>query len=72
MTEFTDPFPTADTTLDWSKAVKIVLTDEELQKKMEAIEKFDSQNNGSEEYPGTRDYNFGFCKRDEFYWEISY
>ena len=72
VTEFTDPFPTADTTLDWSKAVKIVLTDEELQKKMEAIDKFDSQNNGSEEYPGTRDYNFGFCKRDEFYWEISY
>ena len=39
---------------------------------IDAIDKFDSQNNGSEEYPGTRDYNFGFCKRDEFYWEISY
>ena len=72
ITEFTDPFPTMDTTLDWSKVTKIVLTDEELQKKMDAIGMFVSQNDGGEDYPGTRDYNFGFCKRDEIYWEISY
>ena len=72
ITEFTDPFPNTDTTLDWSRVIKIELTDGELQKKMAAIEMFVSQNYGGEEYPGTMDYNFGFCKRDEFYWEIVY
>lgn len=72
ITEFTDPFPNTDTTLDWSRVIKIELTDDELQKKMAAIEMFVSQNYGGEEYPGTMDYNYGFCKRDEFYWEISY
>lgn len=72
ITSFTSPFPTMDTTLDWEKATKLVLTDEELDRKMAAIGCFVSQNDGGEEYPGTRDYNYAFCKRDEFFWEISY
>ena len=36
----------------------------------DAIEAFVSQNDGGEEYSGTREYNFSFCKRDEFYWEF--
>ena len=48
------------------------LTDEEIAKKSEAIDKFISQNEGTDEYPGTKDYTFAFCKRDEFYWEITY
>lgn len=70
--EFSNPFPTKETTLDWSKVKKIVLTDEEIAKKSEAIDKFISQNEGTDEYPGTKDYTFAFCKRDEFYWEITY
>ncbi len=72
ITEFTTPFPTMETNLDWNKVTKIVLTDEEVEKKMQAIGEFVSQNDGGEEYPGTRDYNYGFCKRDEFYWEFQF
>ena len=72
ITEFTTPFPTMETNLDWNKVTKIVLTDEEVEKKMRAIGEFVSQNDGGEEYPGTRDYNYGFCKRDEFYWEFQF
>ena len=70
--EFTNPFPTMKTDLDWTKVKKIQLTDEEITKKMKAIGEFKSQNEGTDQYPGTKDYNYGFCKRDEFYWEISY
>ncbi len=70
--EFTNPFPSGKTTLDWSKAKKRTLTDEEVEKKRQAIDKFDSQNNPGKGYDGTRDYNFSFCKRDEFWWEIDY
>jgi LmbE family N-acetylglucosaminyl deacetylase len=70
--EFSNPFPTKGTSLDWSKVKKIVLTDEEVSKKSEAISKFVSQNEGTELYPGTGDYTAAFCKRDEFYWEITY
>ncbi|GEM_PF-2295074 len=72
ITEFTNPFPTMETNLDWNKVTKIVLTDEELEKKRLAIGEFVSQNDGGEDYPGTRDYNYGFCKRDEFYWEFQF
>ena len=70
--EFSNPFPTKDTTLDWSKVKKVVLTDDELAKKVEALGKFVSQIEGTDQYPGTKDYIYAFCKRDEFYWEISY
>ena len=70
--EFTNPFPSGKTTLDWSKAKKRTLTDEQIEKKRQAIDKFDSQNNPGKGYQGTRDYNFSFCKRDEFWWEIDY
>ena len=49
-----------------------ILTDEEIEKKMLTIGKFASQNDGGNGYPGTREYNYSFCKRDEFWWEISY
>ncbi len=70
--EFTNPFPKQQTTLDWSKAIKITLTDEEIDKKMKAIGEFPSQNDGGKDYPGTKDYTYAFCKRDEFWWEIDY
>lgn len=72
ITEFSTPFPTMQTTLDWNKVTKIILTDEEVQKKMQAIAEFKSQNDGGEEYASTKDYNCAFCKRDEFYWEFPY
>ena len=72
ITAFTNPFPTLKTDLDWNKAKKITLTDEEVEKKMFTIGKFASQNDGGNGYPGTREYNYSFCKRDEFWWEISY
>ena len=70
--EFTNPFPTKDTNLDWSKVKKVVLTDDEIARKAEALGKFVSQIEGTDQYPGTKDYIYAFCKRDEFYWEISY
>ena len=72
ITEFSTPFPTMQTTLDWNKVTKIILTDEEVKKKMQAIAEFKSQNDGGEEYASTKDYNYAFCKRDEFYWECPY
>ena len=72
VSRFTDPFPTKKNDLDWNKVIKFDLTDTQLKKKEEAIGKFASQNEGTEDYKGTREYNFSFCKRDEFYWEISY
>ncbi len=72
MRRFTNPFPTMKTDLDWDKAVKFDLTDVQLDKKMKAIAKFVSQNEPTEDTPGTKEYTYSFCKRDEFYWEISY
>ena len=72
ITDFTCPFPSPKTDLDWSKVKKIVLTDEQVEKKMKAIGEFVSQNDGTEDFPGTKEYTFSFCKRDEFYWEINY
>lgn len=70
--EFTNPFPTMKTDLDWNKVKKITLTDSQLQKKTDAIGKFVSQNEPTEDTPGTKEYNYSFCKKDEFYWEINY
>ena len=72
ITGFTNPYPTMKTDLDWSKVKKITLTDTQLQKKTDAIGKFVSQNEPTEDTPGTKDYNYSFCKKDEFYWEINY
>ena len=60
------------TTLDWNNVTRITLTDEEVKKKMQAIGEFKSQNDGGEEYASTKDYNYAFCKRDEFFWEFPY
>ena len=72
ITEFSTPFPTMQTTLDWNNVTRITLTDEEVKKKMQAIGEFKSQNDGGEEYASTKDYNYAFCKRDEFFWEFPY
>ena len=69
---FTNPFPTQTVSLNWEDAVKINLTEEELEKKELAIAEFVSQNEPCEYYDGTYDYDFAFCKSDEFYWVIDY
>ena len=60
------------TNLDWNSVKRVDLTDEQLRKKSDAIGKFVSQNEPNEDTPGTKEYNYSFCKRDEIYWEISY
>lgn len=72
ITKFTNPFPTMKTDLDWNNVSKVILTDKQLQKKTDAIGKFVSQNEPTEDTPGTKEYNYSFCKRDEIYWEIKY
>lgn len=69
---FTNPFPAQAMGLSWDDTVKIYLTEEELEKKELAIAEFVSQNETCEYYEGTCDYNFAFCKSDEFYWIIDY
>ena len=70
--EFSNPFPTMETTLSWDEVTKITLTDEELALKYQAIGEFDSQNNGGKNYDGNSKFNYAFCKRDEFYWTFQY
>lgn len=72
ITGFTDPFPSSANAPDWNNAVKITLTDEEVEKKRSAIGAFASQNEDCDLYDGTKEYNYSFCKRNEFYWEFSY
>lgn len=72
ITRLTNPFPTMKTNLDWNSVKRVDLTDEQLRKKSDAIGKFVSQNEPNEDTPGTKEYNYSFCKRDEIYWEISY
>lgn len=72
LTGFTDPFPTMDTDLDWGDVTKIMLTEEEVLIKLDAIYVFDSQNNGGENYDGSLDFNCAFCRSDEFYWVYEY
>ena len=70
--EFTDPFPSGGAGRDWEKVTKITLTDEEVYKKQKAIDQFDTQNNGGANFNGNSEFNYAFCKRDEFYWVYVY
>ncbi|MBR2524191.1 MAG: PIG-L family deacetylase [Clostridiales bacterium] len=69
---FTMPFPSGNSSLDWEQAVHITLTDEQVMNKYEAIGEFTSQNEGGENYNGNSSFNYAFCKRDEFYWTKEY
>ena len=70
--EFTDPFPSGSTTLDWNEVTKITLTDEEVAVKSKSIDEYYSQNNGGENFPGNPTFNYAFCKSDEIYWIFEY
>ncbi len=70
--EFTNPFPSGGAGRDWEKVTKITLTDEEVYKKQKAIGQFDTQNNGGANFDGNSEFNYAFCKRDEFYWVYEY
>ena len=70
--EFTNPFPSGGVDRDWDKVTKITLTDEEVLMKQKAIDKFDTQNNGGANFDGNSEFNYAFCKRDEFYWVYVY
>ena len=70
--EFSDPFPSGGVGRDWDKVTKITLTDEEVLLKKKAIDEFDTQNNGGANFDGNSEFNYAFCKRDEFYWVYEY
>ena len=70
--EFTNPFPSGGVDRDWEKVTKIRLSDEEVKLKQKAIDQFDTQNNGGANFIGNSEFNYAFCKRDEFYWTYSY
>ena len=70
--EFTNPFPSGGVDLDWGKVTKITLTDEEVLAKKRAIDEYDTQNYGRENFPGNSTFNYAFCRRDEFYWIYEY
>ena len=72
LTEYTDPFPTMETDLDWDEATKVTLTDEEALLKLAAIDEFYTQNYGGDNYEGSLEFNQAFCRRDEFYWIFEY
>lgn len=70
--DFTNPFPSGGVDRDWEKVTKITLTDEEVLLKQKAIGEFDTQNNGGANFAGNSEFNYAFCKRDEFYWVYEY
>lgn len=69
---FDDPFPSGGVSLDWEEAVHFELTEEMMQHKHDAISEYVSQNDGTEYNIGNGDFNYAFCKEDEFYWVTVY
>ena len=69
---FTDPFPSGDVELDWNEVTKVTLTEEEAAIKLKSIDEYYSQNFGVENIPGNQEFNYAFCKSDEFYWIFEY
>ena len=70
--EFTNPFPSGGVDRDWEKVTRITLTDDEVKLKKKAIDQYDTQNNGGENFDGNSEFNYAFCRRDEFYWIYQY
>ncbi|SCW32933.1 GlcNAc-PI de-N-acetylase [Ruminococcaceae bacterium YRB3002] len=69
---FTTPFSTSNPDLSWEDATHVILSDDEINNKYEAIKEFVSQNEGGDNYKGNSEFNFAFCKEDEFYWIKQY
>lgn len=72
LVEFTNPFPTTEIDLNWDDAVKVTLSDEDAMEKFAAINEFYTQNYGGDNFSGAIDFNYAFCRRDEFYWVCEY